>query len=105
MKQCKAKGIPVVEDDIYSELWFEGSIPKSMKELDTSHNVLYLGSLSKTVSPGLRIGWLIGNERVINHLADLKMQMTMVQVRFLNLLLLNGWHITMKRILKKLNAI
>lgn len=74
LEQCKAKGIPVVEDDIYSELWFEGPIPKSMKELDTSHNVLYLGSLSKTVSPGLRIGWLIGNERVINHLADLKMQ-------------------------------
>ncbi|TDL94318.1 PLP-dependent aminotransferase family protein [Macrococcus carouselicus] len=74
LKQCKAKGIPIVEDDIYSELWFNGDPPKSLKELDESNNVLYLGSLSKTVSPGLRIGWIIGNERVITHLADLKMQ-------------------------------
>ncbi|GGB03504.1 GntR family transcriptional regulator [Macrococcus hajekii] len=74
LDQCKRKGIPIVEDDIYSELWFDGQIPKSMKELDDTNQVLYLGSLSKTVSPGLRIGWLIGNERVIDHLADLKMQ-------------------------------
>lgn len=74
LKQCKEKGIPIVEDDIYSELWFDGNPPKTLKELDSSNNVLYLGSLSKTVSPGLRIGWVIGNERVVNHLADLKMQ-------------------------------
>lgn len=74
LDQCRAKGIPVVEDDIYSELWFNGTQPSTLKALDKSNNVLYLGSLSKTVSPGLRIGWIIGNERVISHLADLKMQ-------------------------------
>ncbi|MCS4485745.1 aminotransferase-like domain-containing protein [Staphylococcus americanisciuri] len=74
LAQCKKKGIPVVEDDIYSELWFDGIAPPPLKSLDTSHHVLYLGSLSKTVSPGLRIGWIIGNKRVIQHLADLKMQ-------------------------------
>ena len=45
-----------------------------MKALDNNDNVLYLGSLSKTVSPGLRVGWIVGDERVISHLADLKMQ-------------------------------
>lgn len=72
--QCKKKGIPIVEDDIYSELWFDGTPPQTLKSLDSSHHVLYLGSLSKTVSPGLRIGWIIGNKSVIRHLADLKMQ-------------------------------
>ena len=74
LEQSKEKGIPIVEDDIYSELWFGNNIPKSLKQLDKNNNVIYIGSLSKTVSPGLRIGWIIGNENVIEHLADLKMQ-------------------------------
>ena len=45
-----------------------------MKSLKNSDNVLYLGSLSKTVSPGLRIGWIVADKNVINHLSDLKMQ-------------------------------
>jgi len=36
--------------------------------------VLYLGSMSKTISPGLRIGWIVGPEAVIERLADIKMQ-------------------------------
>lgn len=72
--QCKRNGIPIVEDDVYGDLWFEKKRPVPMKSMKNSDNVLYLGSLSKTVSPGLRIGWIVGNENVIQHLADLKMQ-------------------------------
>ncbi len=45
-----------------------------MKALKNSDNVLYLDSLSKTVSPGLRIGWIIADEKIIHNLADLKLQ-------------------------------
>ena len=45
-----------------------------MKSNDTQGNVLYIGSVSKTLSPGLRIGWIVGPQPVIERLADIKMQ-------------------------------
>lgn len=72
---CTQEKLPVVEDDVYGELWIDTPPPKSLKSLDESGNVLYIGSVSKTLSPGLRIGWVVGPETVINRLADIKMQM------------------------------
>lgn len=72
--QCQKNGIPIVEDDIYADLWFGPERHVPMKSLKNSDNVLYLGSLSKTVSPGLRIGWIVADKNVIRHLSDLKMQ-------------------------------
>ncbi|MFJ5772500.1 PLP-dependent aminotransferase family protein [Psychrobacillus sp. NPDC093180] len=70
---CTALQIPIVEDDVYHELLFEES-PPAMKSLDQTGQVLYIGSVSKTLSPGLRIGWVVAPEAVINRLADIKMQ-------------------------------
>ncbi|SUM74742.1 GntR family transcriptional regulator [Staphylococcus saccharolyticus] len=74
INQCQKNGIPIVEDSIYSDLWFNTEKQVPMKSLKNSDNVLYLGSLSKTVSPGLRIGWIVADKNVIRHLSDLKMQ-------------------------------
>lgn len=71
---CKALSIPILEDDVYSELRFEDTMELPIKALDTAGNVLYVGSVSKTISPGLRIGWIVGPETVIRRLADIKMQ-------------------------------
>jgi DNA-binding transcriptional MocR family regulator len=49
--------IPLIEDDIYGDLTFEGTRPKAIKAFDTQGLVLYCASVSKTLSPGLRIGW------------------------------------------------
>ncbi|GJM84143.1 hypothetical protein HMSSN139_66390 [Paenibacillus sp. HMSSN-139] len=46
----------------------------AVKTHDASGSVLYLGSLSKSLSPGLRIGWVAGPQPVIERLADIKMQ-------------------------------
>ncbi|WP_341302782.1 PLP-dependent aminotransferase family protein [Lysinibacillus sp. FSL H8-0500] len=70
---CQASRIPIIEDDIYHELLFEETSPP-IKAMDSSGQVLYIGSVSKTLSPGLRIGWLIGPTTVIKRLADIKMQ-------------------------------
>jgi GntR family transcriptional regulator of abcA and norABC len=70
---CKQSRIPIIEDDVYHELLFNEESP-SIKSLDDSGQVLYIGSVSKTLSPGLRIGWLIGPTTVIERLADIKMQ-------------------------------
>lgn len=66
--------MPIIEDDAYGDLWFEEKPPPPIKSMDKEGNVLYLGTLSKTVSPGLRIGWVTGPEPVIKRLADIKMQ-------------------------------
>ncbi|PSB54352.1 GntR family transcriptional regulator [filamentous cyanobacterium CCP1] len=49
--------VPLIEDDIYGELQFEGTRPKAIKAFDTEGRVLYCTSVSKTLSPGLRVGW------------------------------------------------
>jgi DNA-binding transcriptional MocR family regulator len=51
--------VPLVEDDVYGDLAFEGPRPKAVKAFDTHGRVLYCGSFSKTVSPGLRVGWAV----------------------------------------------
>ncbi len=50
--------IPLIEDNIYGDLSFDGFQPSTFKSLDTKGNVLYCNSCSKTVSPGLRVGWI-----------------------------------------------
>mgnify|MGYP005840340077 CR=1 FL=1 len=74
IKVCEEDRLPIIEDDVYRELWLDAPSPPPLKSLDQNGLVLYLGSMSKTLSPGLRIGWLVGPEPVIERLADLKMQ-------------------------------
>lgn len=52
--------IPLIEDDVYGDLYFEGTRPKAFKAFDTEDRVLYCSSMSKTLSPGLRVGWCAG---------------------------------------------
>lgn len=70
----KKEQLPIIEDDAYGDIWFEEKLPQPLKAMDHEGNILYLGTFSKTVSPGLRIGWLVGPEPVIERLADIKMQ-------------------------------
>ncbi|MDN4495255.1 PLP-dependent aminotransferase family protein [Ureibacillus aquaedulcis] len=66
--------LPLIEDDVYFELLFDEPTP-AIKSFDQTGQVLYIGSVSKTLSPGLRIGWVIASTPVIKRLADIKMQM------------------------------
>lgn len=74
LQVCRKLQLPVIEDDVYRDLWLDNPPPPPLKSMDHNGDVLYLGSLSKCVSPGLRIGWLAGPEPVIERLADIKMQ-------------------------------
>ncbi len=71
---CRREALPIIEDDVYGDLWLDGPPPQPLKAGDNSGNVLYIGSISKSLSPGLRIGWIVGPEPVIERLADIKMQ-------------------------------
>lgn len=52
-------GVPLIEDDIYGDLYFQGERPRPAKAFDRTGNVIYCSSFSKTISPGLRLGWMI----------------------------------------------
>ncbi|MGE6994160.1 PLP-dependent aminotransferase family protein [Pseudomonas sp. NPDC047961] len=51
--------IQIVEDDIYGELLFDVGSIRALKSNDTEGRVIYCSSFSKTISPGVRIGWII----------------------------------------------
>ncbi len=51
--------IPLIEDDIYGELYFGKHRPRTCKFYDTKGYVMYCSSLSKSLTPGYRIGWTI----------------------------------------------
>lgn len=54
---CHKAGIAVVEDDPYGQLSFSGETPRAIRSYDDT--VIYLGSMSKIFSPGIRIGWVL----------------------------------------------
>jgi 2-aminoadipate transaminase len=58
-------GIPVIEDNPYGELRFEGEILPSLKSMDTAGLVIGTGTFSKTFCPGMRIGWLVAEPEII----------------------------------------
>jgi DNA-binding transcriptional MocR family regulator len=61
--------IPLIEDDIYGELYFGKTRPKTCKTYDKKGLVLHCASFSKSLAPGFRIGWAIPGrfkERVIS---------------------------------------
>jgi len=80
-------GVPIVEDDPYGQLRYEGSHLPPLVKIDAEHHgsacpghpyhggVIYLGSLSKTLTPGLRIGWMVAPEEVVAKLVQMKQGM------------------------------
>ncbi|MBW3088929.1 PLP-dependent aminotransferase family protein [Bifidobacterium sp. 82T24] len=83
---CVANRLPIIEDGAYQDLVFDDDVPASgfpvpsapptpLKSMDETGMVIYLGSASKALAPGLRIGWIVAPEPIVHRLADVKMQM------------------------------
>jgi len=60
----------IVEDDVYRDLPFEGTVPASFYALANGEQVFSIGSFSKTLAPGLRLGWLVGSAEDIQRCAN-----------------------------------
>ena len=75
-------GIPVIEDDPYGQLRYEGDHLRPLIVIDRENlrrddgysigNVIYLSTFSKTLAPGLRLGWIVAPPEVIAKLVQLK---------------------------------
>jgi 2-aminoadipate transaminase len=64
--------VPVVEDDPYGELRFRGAALPPLAALDEDGLVIYLSTFSKTLSPGMRVGWVHASEEVFGALVRAK---------------------------------
>jgi len=62
----------IVEDSPYREVRFEGISQRLMCELDTSGRVITLCTFSKILSPGFRVGWVIGNPEILDKIVMAK---------------------------------
>lgn len=79
-------GVPIVEDDPYGQLRYEGDHLPPLVQIDAEHHgcnggtkfrggVIYLGTLSKVMAPGLRLGWVVAPEEVMEKLVQMKQGM------------------------------
>ena len=57
--------IPVIEDNPYGELRFEGEFLPALKSLDTKGLVVFLGTFSKILAPGYRLGWVCASDEIL----------------------------------------
>jgi len=63
----------VVEDSPYRELRYDGAPLPTLKSLDTEGRVIHLGSFSKILAPGMRLGWAVASAEVVEKLGLLKL--------------------------------
>ena len=65
-------GVPIFEDECYADLIFEGEYEKAIRGLDDSNRVLHIGSFSKSLGPGLRLGYVVASWDVMSRLISRK---------------------------------
>ncbi|HZL31979.1 MAG TPA: PLP-dependent aminotransferase family protein [Pseudolabrys sp.] len=65
-------GVPVFEDDCYSDLIWSGERPPSLYAMSKSENVIHIGSFSKSIAPALRVGFLVAPWQVMSRILALK---------------------------------
>jgi len=70
---CKEYQLPIIEDGFVDELRYFGKTALPIKAMDEDGQVIYLGSFSKILFPGIRVGWVVANKECIHHLSQLKL--------------------------------
>ena len=70
LKLLSKHDVPLIEDDIYGDIHFQGQRPRPFISLDSKGKTLYCSSFSKTIAPGYRIGWIAAGahmSKVLEH--------------------------------------
>jgi DNA-binding transcriptional MocR family regulator len=69
---CEDYQIPIVEDGFEEELKYFGKVVLPIKSMDKNQIVIYLGSFSKILFPGIRVGWIAADKECIRRLTAVK---------------------------------
>lgn len=72
LELAKKYNVLILEDNPYFELRYEGESIPTIKSMDTEGRVVYAGSYSKVLSPGMRIGFCVANREMINRMVVCK---------------------------------
>lgn len=72
MNVVGAYDFPIIEDDPYGELRYDGEKMKALKSLDTKGQLIFLGSFSKIFMPGLRLAWMAASPEILDKAVKLK---------------------------------
>ncbi len=64
----------IIEDDAYFDLRFEGDFLPTIYELDSASRVLYMGTYSKNMAAGMRLGWTVAHPEIISRMNALKLE-------------------------------
>jgi DNA-binding transcriptional MocR family regulator len=67
--------VPIIEDDPYSELYYDQAPPPPLKAMDSYDGVIYVGTFSKSLFPGVRVGYMVASPVLIHRLALVKQYM------------------------------
>jgi len=69
---CERYNIPIVEDGFEEEMKYFGKVPPPIKSMDKKNICIYLGTFSKVLFPGIRIGWIAAERECIHRLLAIK---------------------------------
>lgn len=100
------RSLTIVEDDIYGRMAYEGPAPPALKAEDHGNRVIYLSSFSKSLMPGLRIGYIVASPELVRKLVVLRQAQDICSPplfqRALSIFIENGWwHAHLRRMLPR----
>ncbi len=72
LRISKEFGVPIFEDECYSDLIFDGEWEHAIRSLDDTNHVLHIGSFSKSLAPGVRLGYIVAPQDVVNQMVASK---------------------------------
>jgi 2-aminoadipate transaminase len=72
LRLSAAHGVPIFEDDCYSDLIWSGKRPPALYAMSERGGVIHIGSFSKSIAPALRVGYIVAPWGVMSHMLALK---------------------------------
>ncbi len=72
LELCSRYNVPILEDGFLEELKYHGETILPIKSMDSSGIVIYVGTFSKILFPGLRTGWIAASPKLIDRLAEIR---------------------------------
>jgi 2-aminoadipate transaminase len=72
LKLSQQYGVPVLEDDCYADLIWDGKRPPAIHAMDQAGGVIHIGSFSKSIAPALRVGYIVAPWNVLSRMLALK---------------------------------